>query len=439
MGGCGAGTYVTRGYLNAAGTELLSTGSTISPRCNTSTVARYYCTSIFTPNPNDPWVNYASDTSNVTAPIVKSLPIANTRTSSNTKAAYAFDSVSITDALILNLGVRVDQFHSAVTPGLPVTATTPRYKVKRQDTIWNGQVGLVFKPTKDTSLYATYATAATPPNSLIGEGQEGNGLGTATATSVGATTAAIATAQAINDTLKVEKTKSYEIGAKADLFDKALQIAVAGFRTETTNARTLSDANTITFLGKRRINGAELSITGNVTPWLSVFGGYTYLDAKIVDGGFTTLTAAAIMNGTTVVQAAKTVGVISVNTGRRATQTAKHSASLWANLQPTKKLSLGGGAFYTGRVFGGYSDNRAATQTAAGVVTVSPATKIVERTIPGYVRFDLRAGYQFTDRIGLSVNAQNVTNKTYFTQAYTTHYVSIAAGRTVFGTLSLKY
>ncbi|MBS0477831.1 MAG: TonB-dependent receptor plug domain-containing protein, partial [Proteobacteria bacterium] len=62
------GTFVTRGYLNASGVEILSTGSTISPRCNTTTVSRYYCASLFGPNPNDPWVNYASDTSTALSP-----------------------------------------------------------------------------------------------------------------------------------------------------------------------------------------------------------------------------------------------------------------------------------------------------------------------------------------------------------------------------------
>ena len=408
------GTYVTHGFTNAAGTELLSTGSMISPRCNSTTVARYNCTSLFTPNANDPWMNTTNDTSNVAAPIAKSLPIADTRTHGFTRAAYAFDSISITDALILNLGIRVDQFRSKVTPGLPATATTPRYSVTRRDTIVDGQAGLVFKPTPDTSIYASYATASTPPNSLIGEGQEANGLSVAVATSVGAGAAPIATAQAISDALKVERTKSYEVGAKADLFDHTLQLSIAGFRTETKNLRALSDANTVAFVGERRIKGVEFSVIGNITDWWSVFGGYTYLDAKIVDGGFTTLTAAAIMQGATVIQGAKTVGVASVNTGRRATQTAKNSASIWTNVTPTKQLSIGGGAFYTGRVFGGYADNRTAVQNAVGIVTVNPATRILERSIPGYWRFDARIGYQLTEHIGLSVNAQNLTNKIYF-------------------------
>lgn len=197
--------------------------------------------------------------------------------------------------------------------------------------------------------------------------------------------------------------------------------------------------NTIEFIGKRRIRGVEFNFNGNVTKWLTVFGGYTHLDPKIVDGGFTALTAPAVVVGGVTVQPAKAVLVPSVNTGRQATQTARDSFTLWADLKPTSRLSIGGGAFYTSRVFGGYQDNRSATQNAAGVVTVVPATKVLSRTIPGYWRFDARLSYKVTYNIDLSVNVNNVTDETYFTQAYTSHYATIAPGRSAFATIGFKF
>lgn len=417
------GAFVTRGYLNANGVEQLSTGSTVSPRCDAATLSRYYCTSIFNPNPNDPWVNYASDTSAAQSPIVKMLPIEETQNEAHTVSIYGFDSITLSPKLILNLGARYDHFETRVTPGRAAAATSTA-TLRRTDTLFNWQAGLVFKPTHNTSLYASYATAATPPNSLLGEGQETNAI----------PTSATAANLALLDSLKVERTRSYEVGAKASIFDERLALGVAAFQTDTDNARVTGPDNTIQFIGQRRIRGIEVTFNGNVTKWLSVFGGYTWLDPVIVDGGFTALTAAAVPG-----QAAKTVLVPSVNTGRQATQTAKHSFTLWADLKPTSRLSLGGGAFYTSRVFGGYADNRAATQDAAGVVTVSPATKLLERTIPGYWRFDLRAGYKLTDSVELSVNVNNVTDKTYFTQAYTSHYATIAPGRSAFATIAVKF
>ena len=72
------------------------------------------------------------------------------------------------------------------------------------------------------------------------------------------------------------------------------------------------------------------------------------------------------------------------------------------------------------------------------MVTVSPATRTLFREVPGYWRFDARLAWQVSDAIELSVNAQNLTDKAYFTQVYTNHYAAIAPGRTIFGTVSVK-
>lgn len=403
------------------GTFVSANGSTISPRCNSASIARFYCASLFNPNPNDAWVNYTSDTSTTATAIVKGAPITETQNDAHTVSVYGFDSITLLPQLILNLGARYDHFESTVTPGQAATATSS-FSLSKTNNLFNWQAGLVFKPTPNTSLYASYATAATPPNSLLGEGQEGNSLGTTV------------TAAALLDSLKVEKTKSYEAGAKANLFHEQLALGVAVFQTDTDNARVTSADNTVQFVGKRRIRGVELTFNGNVTKWLSVFGGYTHLDPKIVDGGYTALTAAAVGS-----QAAKIVLVPSVNTGRQATQIAKDSFTLSANFKPTHRFSFGGGAYYMSRVFGGYQDNRTATQDSSGVVTVNPATKVLVRTVPSYWRFDAQAGYQLTDKIRISANIQNLTDKTYYTQAYTSHYATIAPGRSAFATLNVKF
>ena len=400
------------------GTYIEATGSTISPRCNTNTVARYYCTSLFDPNPNDPWVNYASDTSNVQTPIVRSPEYQDTDTSGITRAAYVFDTISLDDWLIVNLGARHDNFKSTVRPPL-ASPTAQQVSITRRDSFWSYQSGVVVKPSRTTSLYASYATSVTPPNSLIGEGQEQNSLGTSVTP--------------ILDQLRPEKTRSIEAGAKADLFDAQLSLTAAVFRTETKNARVQIDPNTVAFIGEKRVDGVEFGFNGRILPGWTVFGGYSYLDAKIREAGFTALTAPAL--GRLV---AKTVYVPSVNNGKQFPQTAKHSFTAWTNVE-LGKLSLGGGAFYTSRVYGGYADNRTAVQNAAGAVTINPATTVLARAIPSYWRFDARAGYRLTRHIQLSVNAQNLFNKRYFSQAYSSHYATIAPGRTVFGTISFDY
>ena len=95
----------------------------------------------------------------------------------------------------------------------------------------------MFKPTSETSIYASYATAATPPNTLLGEGREDNALPTTNT----------AANLAILDSLKVQKTKSYEVGAKASLFREKLSLAAAAFQTQITNARVIDANNNAAF------------------------------------------------------------------------------------------------------------------------------------------------------------------------------------------------
>ena len=417
------GTFVTRGYLNASGVEILSTGSTITPRCNTTTVARYYCTSLFNPNPNDPWVNYASDTSTVPSPVVRSNANEETQNDANTVAFYGFDSITLLPQLILNVGARYDRFKSTLTPG-GTYAAAAGYSLSRTDELFNWQAGLVFKPTPNTSVYASYATAATPPNALLGEGREDNALPTTNS----------AANLLLLDSLKVQKTKSYEVGAKASVLQEKLSLAVAVFQTDIDNARVTSDVNTVAFIGKTRIRGVELTASGNIARGWAVFGGYTYLDPTIVDGGFTALTVAA--NGAA---AATTVLVPSVNTGKQVPQIARHSFTATTSYEILRGLQIGGSALYTSRVYGGYADNRFATQNTAGVVTVTPATVQFARGIPEYWRFDVRASYQLNRHVQFSVNVQNLTDKVYFSQTFTNHYATVAPGRTVLGSVNFKF
>ncbi len=397
------------------GTLLVTT----DPRCTAEGVARYNCTSLFAPNPYDPWVNSVSGADATATPIVPSAQTTRVQNSATSKGVYAYDSITLMPQLVLNLGARYDHFRSVA-----IAAGATQVRVTRADDLFNWQAGLVFKPTPETSVYASYATAATPPNSLLGEGREDNAI-PANATGANA---------ALLDSLKPQKTRSFEVGAKANVLGERLALSVAAFQTEISNARVTGDDATVAFVGETRIRGIELSATGTIVPGWTVFGGYSYLDPEIVDGGFTALTAPAVG-----AQPARIVAVPSVNTGRQLQQTARNSFTATTNVTLFKRLQLGGTAIYMDNVIGGYQDNRTATQTAAGVVTVNPATKLIVRDVPSYWRFDARASFALTPSIEVAVNAQNLTDKTYFNQVFTTHYAGIAPGRTIFGTINLKF
>src|SRR3546814_13656368 len=95
------------------------------------------------------------------------------------------------------------------------------------------------------------------------------------------------------DDLKVEKTKSYEIGAKADLFDDHLSLTFAAFQTETKNARAIGSNGTVDYIGSRKVKGIELGFNGSILTGWSIFEGYTYRDAKITDVGLPSLAVTA--------------------------------------------------------------------------------------------------------------------------------------------------
>lgn len=398
------GTYVS----NAATGAAIASGSTISPRCSTAMIARYNCTSVDNPNPSDPWISYASDTSTVTADIVRSASKTWTLSKTTTQAASFFDTITITDQLLINLGGRFDRYKTSVSPGLAATSTANRAYYEREDDLWNYQAGIIFKPTENSSLYASASSSATPPGAFLANGSEGNALNT--------------TSQALTDALKVEKTKSYEIGAKANLFGDALSLTLAAFRTETKNARATNDAGSVAYIGERLIKGIEFGFNGNITPEWNVFGGYTYMDSEIVDGGSTVTT----VNGVS-------IAAPSVNTGKQFPNTPKHSLTAFTNYKITPALTLGGGAIYMAKVYGGYSDTRTISN---GAVVI---TKELARMVPSYWRFDGNASYAFSDAVSLQVNVNNVFNKRYYDKAYSAHYASQAAGRTAIATLNVKY
>lgn len=398
------GSYVS----NAATGAAIATGSTITPRCTPVAIARHNCTSIDAPNPSDPWVSYASDTSTVLADIVKSAPKTRTRSEATTIGLSLFDTITITDALLINLGGRYDRFETTVSPGLAATSTANRAYFTRKDDLWTYQAGIVFKPAENGSLYVSTATASTPPGSFLAQGTEGNALNT--------------TEQALTDALKVEKTQSYEIGTKWSLFDDALALTLAAFRTDTKNARTTVENGVVAYIGDRRIDGIEFGFNGNITPEWNVFGGYTYMDSEIRDGGITTTTVNNVA-----------YFAPSVNTGKRFPNTPKHSLTAFTNYKFTPEFTVGGGAIYMSKVYGGYSDLRS-VQNGAVVIT-----KELARKVPGYTRFDASASYALSDAVQLQLNVQNLTNKRYYDRAYTAHYANQAAGRTAILTLNLKY
>ena len=118
----------------------------------------------------------------------------------------------------------------------------------------NWQLGLVFKPAENGSVYVSYATSSSPAGLLLGEGSESQSL-TPDRDGTGANGAQ----------LSPEKNKTYELGTKWNVLANRLALTGAIFRVETTNARVKLPNNQYEMVGNKRVDGFELSASGQIT------------------------------------------------------------------------------------------------------------------------------------------------------------------------------
>lgn len=371
-------TYTTSGAACPTG---LTTVSGTYPTA-TSALGAGDCTPVYNPSPDDAWtgvINRGPTSSNTTESI----------------GVYANDSISLTERLILNLGVRWDQYsvsgvNATATQSAGVWTTTAYAAVpKRTWEFTNYQAGLVYKPTENSSLYASWATSSTPPTIAAGDQNASGGTG-------------VSGSNLADTVLEPEDTESFEVGAKANVLDERLAVSIAAFQTTRKNAAILIAPNTYEQAGEVEVKGVELGVSGSITPGWTVFGGYTYMDSELVRGAYT-----------------------SVNIGDPLANTPKNSASLFTTYRLLPKLTLGGGVYYTSKSFGG-------NQGGAGGGT----NRIYA---PSWTRLDLFATYDLTDRATLQLNVKNATDEDYIIRTNGVHHADVAAGRQAILALNLRF
>jgi catecholate siderophore receptor len=338
---------------------------------------------------SDPWCTTLSNPGGANAAwnFAWTLPAQPTLNQIDTTALYGFDTLKFNDQWLLNAGLRVDHYRlSASGPAGGRGATAyPAYDLKRSDTLYNYQLGLVYKPATNGSIYASFGTSSRPGGSTLGNGNE----------DLSTTTNALAD-------LKPEKTRSIELGTKWEVLQQQLSLNAALFRNEVTNVRITE--NGVTYMGGNKVvNGLELGFSGRILPQLSVFGGYTYMDSEQKD-----------------------LGLNNVGNGLPFPNTPKHSFSLWASYKPMAKLTLGLGLY-------------AQSEVAQGYVRSGVDQGIVTKGVAGYSRYDAMASYQFNPNLALQLNVYNLTDKVYYSGVRSPHYANIGAGRSAVATLKFTY
>lgn len=371
-----------------SGTDPDKWGACKNPGMGLGSASNYWCTSAYNPNPNDPF--YGTITANK----------AISSTTSKTTSVYMLDNIEITPQWLLDLGVRWDKFDSDIKYNKDSgTAIKAGDKFSSSHDFFNYQAGITYKPTENSAIYASFATAANPVGVDGGDGSEGLGIPDRNNNA--------AQANVINN-LKPEQVKTYEIGTKWNVLDDKLNLTAAIFRTEKTNTRATDEAGFTSNIGKTRVDGIELGASGNITEKWAMSAGYTYLNSELVDGGFTNIAK----------KGEPAHYVSNPNNGNQVQNVAKNSATLWTTYQVLPALNLGVGAVAMDKVYGDAANTK---------------------WVPGYVRYDAMARYDVSKEVNLQLNVNNLSDKRYFTKAYASHYASEAEGRSAVLSVNFKY
>jgi len=263
---------------------------------------------------------------------------ARSRSQSRDAAIYAFDTLEIGPMFELNGGVRLERAVATFRniplatypPGTVALTALTLLPQTSEETLFSYRVGAVFKPTPQTSLYVAYGNARTPSSATVR-------LGCGAIAAIGSADPCAAAP---------ETAVSYEIGAKADLFNRRLQLTAALFRNERSNFRVPSNDPAQPGLqvvdGRSRVDGLALGASGNITPQWAIFANYTYLDGEVLQSvsDFCLATpSAACFNS---------AAIRDPQAGDRLIQTPKHSGSLFTTYRLPFGLQIGYGFTYQG-------------------------------------------------------------------------------------------
>jgi iron complex outermembrane receptor protein len=176
-----------------------------------------------------------------------------------------------------------------------------------------------------------------------------------------------------NSVLDPETGVQYEIGAKYDLIPDRLSATLAAFEIRRKNLAATDpvDSNYSIQTGEQRVRGLELDVSGEIQEGWNVIGNIAVLDAKLIENE-------------------------GLYEGNRLEGVPIMSGSLWSTYQlqdgPLRGLGMGAGVFFAGKREGNLANNY---------------------STGGYGRIDLSLFYDINEKLRVSLNARNVTDRDY--------------------------
>ncbi|NVK24874.1 MAG: TonB-dependent receptor [Gammaproteobacteria bacterium] len=280
-------------------------------------------------------------------------------------ALSVMDTIQVTDALMVFAGVRIDSYDYANITFRGDTETPFEF----DDTLTNGQLGLVYEVVDDVNLYASYGTAT---NINGGESDVGGNCGYG-----GVCTDADGNADA-----EPEQVTNLEFGTKMSLNNELLFLQLAAFRLTKDDVmegsgRGYSPTGALN-TGKNEVTGVEVAVNGQITEALSVQITAAKMESEILESA---------SNPDSV--------------GLPLALFADESFYAQARYQLTDDFAFGGDVTYKSGMTGGQPDTG----------SNGPA-------VPSYRVYNLFASYNVTQDLTARFNLGNVLDDEYYTSTY---------------------
>ncbi|WP_438277827.1 TonB-dependent receptor [Nitrobacter sp.] len=348
-----------------------------------------------------------------TEPTLAGLP---TKINIDTKSVYLLDTANYNDFIILNAGIRYDDYHIGTSGYGTVNGVANTFGTQSLDSgLTNYNFGAVVKPLPYVSLYAAYATSANPV------GAEFDG----TSATYGGL-APILNGNS-NQIFGPEKNRAAEVGTKWELFDRHLLLQASLFQTWKDNAResqnittaaaatptcpytaTTGSVSCITAGAAYWIRGIDIEAAGKITDKWSVFGGVVLMQSEV--------TKSLAPSAQPLLYAS--------NVGLPLANIAHQSFNLLTKYQVTDIWEIGAQATYRSKIYGG-------TLLAANQGT----------SLPDYWRFDAFTEVKINPNWKVKLAVNNITNQLIYDALYqsATPFVFVAPGRVAYLTLSARY
>ncbi|WP_394183878.1 TonB-dependent siderophore receptor [Marinomonas posidonica] len=258
--------------------------------------------------------------------------------------------------LAVILGARASQWDITNTNKLTDSVTT------RSDNkaIWYG--GVVYDLDDAHSLYASASELYVPQEYVDGNG----------------------------DVLDPREGKQIEAGIKASYLNDAIQARFSLYQIDDKNAWGVNASREFIATGKRRMQGAEVEVIGQVTTEFKIIAGYSYIDTDIIEESSYDVLISYMP---------------------------EHMFNLWGNYQVNDKLNLG-----------------------LGVNTLSKIENDSGADASAYEVVNAMASYQFTPQLNAQINIDNLLNEQYYARVGDAGQFNIpGAERSVKATLRYQF